>query len=464
MSSWQPDLHGADGPIYRAIAVDLGQAIADGRLPPGTRLPTQRDLAVRLGVSVQTVSQAYAEAERQGLVVGRVGRGTFVADRRSDLEPRFIMDGRNEGVIDLSINRPVYGERHAERLRAELAAFGSDERVIDAMLLCRPIAGLPGHREAGAAWVARRGLAIPPERILITNGAAHGLLVALAGVAEAGDLVVSEALTDHGIISAASLLGLRLEGLPIDDEGIVPEAFDAACRRERVAALCTTPSLTNPTVTLMSDQRRRAIAEVARHHGVWVIEDDVYGDLLADGPPALAVHLQELTCYVTSFTKTVVSGLRTGDLVAPAPSLPRLVRRIRTTSWMATPLLAALASRWIETGTAAELVDWQRDALRVRQRVVREALAGFEFRQHPTALHAWLDLPPPWRPEAFVAEARLKNVAITPAQPFLPEGAPVPPGIRISVGAARSVAELRAGLAVLVDLLERQPEPFYMPT
>lgn len=464
MSNWTPDLSASHGPIYRAIAVDLAAAVAAGTLPPGARLPTQRDLAAQLGVSVQTVSQAYAEAERQGLVIGRVGRGTFVAKTTAHPEPRFIMDRRNEDVIDLSINRPVYGQRHAERLRAELASFGQDDRGIEAMLLCRPIAGLAGHREAAAHWLERRGLKIAPNQVLITNGGAHGLLVALAGVAKAGDLVLTEALVDHGIISIASLLGVTLRGLPVDAEGILPDALEAACGREPVTALCTTPTLNNPTAALMSAARRRAIAAIARRHGVWVIEDDVYGDLVEGGPLALATHLPERTCYVTSFTKTVVSGLRTGYLVAPPALVPRLVRRIRTTSWMATPLVSALASRWVETGTAAELVAWQREALGERQRVLWQALGGFALHQQPTALHAWLELPPPWRPEAFVAEARVQNVAITPAQPFMPDDTTPPPGIRISVGAARSVGELRAGLAVLADLLERRPEPFYMPT
>jgi DNA-binding transcriptional MocR family regulator len=214
----------------------------------------------------------------------------------------------------------------------------------------------------------------------------------------------------------------------------------------------------------MPEARRRAIAAIARRHGVWVIEDDVYGDLVEDGPPALTAWLPQRACYVTSLTKTVVSGLRAGYLVAPPALVPRLVRRIRTTSWMATPLVAAIASRWIETGTAAELVTWQREALRVRQVIVRQVLGRYALRHHPTALHAWLELPPPWRAEAFVAEARLENVAITPAQPFVPGNAEPPNGIRISLGAARSEAEFRAGLGVLADLLERQPEPFYMPT
>ncbi|MFZ2870443.1 GntR family transcriptional regulator, partial [Zavarzinia sp.] len=79
--AWNPNLAGHDGPLYLAIADSLASAIADGTLPPGTRLPTHRDLAVRLGVTIGTITRAYAEAARRGLTDGTVGRGTFVRGR-----------------------------------------------------------------------------------------------------------------------------------------------------------------------------------------------------------------------------------------------------------------------------------------------------------------------------------------------------------------------------------------------
>ena len=114
-------------------------------------------------------------------------------------------------------------------------------------------------------------------------------------------------------------------------------------------------------------------------------------------------------------------------------------------------------------GTAAEMLLWQRQSLALRHQIVAEVLGDLGYASHPNGLHAWLPLPAPWRGEAFVSEARLKNVAVTPAEPFAVDRDAIPHSIRISVGAARTPEQLRDGLRILADLLRRDPEPFYMP-
>lgn len=462
MTNWTPILDAAEGPLYLAIADQIATAIAGRELTAGARLPTQRELALRLGVSTQTVSQAYAEAERRGLVIGEIGRGTFVRFGLDEPEASFIMDRRSERLIDLSINRPLYDQLHTERIRSALTELGARGDVAP-MLVCRPIAGLDQHRQAGALWLRRRGIEVVPERLLICNGVAHALTVALASLTRPGDLVLTEALTDHGTIGLAEILHFRLQGLALDQEGVLPDAFEAACAGGEVKVLCVTPCLSNPTVALMGEARRRQIAAIARRFGVVVVENDIYGLLVPDGPPPLWSYLPEQTCYLTSFTKITVSGLRTGYLVAPEAMISRLRRSLRATSWMATPLVAELASRWIADGTADELVQWQRTQLAARHAVLDQVLGDFSYASHPHSLHVWLPLPEAWRGEAFVSEARLKNVAVTPAEAFAVGPNPAPRSIRISVAATRTADQLRQGLTILGDLLRREPEPFYMP-
>ena len=462
MTNWTPNTDDLEGPVYLAIAEQIAQAIRRGDLGAGVRLPTQRELALRLGLSTQTVSQAYAEAERRGLVIGQIGRGTFVRFGQDEPEASFIMDRRSERVVDLSINRPIYDQIHSDRVRSTLVDLG-DRGDMSSMLVCRPIAGLDHHRQAGALWLRRRGVEAPAEQIVICNGAAHALAVALATMVRPGQTVATEAIVDHGIIGLAGVLHFRLHGLPIDEEGIMPEALDTACSAGDIQVLCVTPCLSNPTVSLMSDERRRQIAAIARRRGIQIVENDVYGYLVADAPPPLWHYLPEQTHYVTSFTKITVSGLRVGYLASPARTIPRLRRSLRATSWMATPLLAEIAARWILDGTAEELLLWQRRQLAIRHEILGEVLGDHAYTSHPNALHAWLPLPPAWRGEAFVSEARLKNVAVTPAEPFLVDRDAVPNAIRISLGATRTTDELREGLTILADLLGQEPEPFYMP-
>jgi DNA-binding transcriptional MocR family regulator len=463
MSSWVPSVDRGDRPLYVAIANQIARAMQEGSLPPGARLPTHRDLAHHLGISIHTVSQAYAEAERRGLVAGEVGRGTFVRRNAELAEASFIMDRRLDEVIDLSINRPIYEDLHVERVRAVLAGLAR-AADLSSMLVCRPIGGLDAHRVAGADWLRRREIRVGAERVLICNGVMHGLLVALSALTRPGDRVLTEALTDHGLIGLAQILHFRLEGLPTDEQGLQPEPFEAACAAGGVKVLCVTPCQTNPTVTTMGSERRREIAAIARRHGVPVVENDVYGMLPRRTPPPLWTFLPEQTYYLTSLTKCLMSGLRTGYLVAPERAVPALVRSLRASSWMATPLVAEIATRWIADGTADELAAWQRNQLALRHRTAERLLAGLSYRHHPNSLHLWLTLPEGWRAEELVSEARVRGVAITPAAPFTVNREAAENAVRISLGGAATAAGIERGLGRLFEILQRHGEPFYMPT
>ena len=464
MSIWSPDLTRFQGPRYQALVDAIGEAVANGELKPGQRLPPRRDLAHSLGFSINTVSSAYIEAERRGLVFGEVGRGTFVrgAARTPGGESAFLIEGRPRDLIDLSICRPCRLEDYIRLLQETLAELAGDDDL-NALMACRPVIGLGRHRSAASQWLAGLGVDAPAERIVLTNGCAHALLVALSALVQPGETVVTEELTDYGLISLASVLHFRLVGLATDSEGILPDAFEAACRRGDVKVLVATPTLTNPTCALMSADRRRRIAAIAGRHDVSIVEDDVFGPLVEDRPPPLSSFLPDNSYYVTSFTKSAVSGLRTGYLVPPAYDIQRMVARVRTTSWMATPLVAEIASRWIVDGTMSEAVARQRQEFAARQRLVEGALDGHAVRRHPTACNVWLPLPPPWRADNFVAQARIRGVALSPPEPYVVGRSAEPHAVRLSVGAAHSRGELAEALNAVRGLLAQQPEPAWLP-
>src|SRR5437762_14239985 len=162
MTIWRPDLRRRSGPRYAAIAEALAEDAAEGRLRPGVRLPTHRDLAGTLGVTVGTVTRAYAEAARRGLVSGEVGRGTFVRAVAGPALSAPPPDGR--ALIDLSANLPPAGAEGVEAatLSRTLAALAR-RRDLARLLAYPPEGGLPSHRAAGAEWVGRAGLAVEAE-------------------------------------------------------------------------------------------------------------------------------------------------------------------------------------------------------------------------------------------------------------------------------------------------------------
>lgn len=446
-------------PAYLSLAEQFARAIGDGRLEGGARLPPHRKLADELGVSVQTVSRAYEELIRRGLISGETGRGTFVKAQRREMDPPYLPE-RPGDVIDLSILKPVCEPMHVERLKSALAWL-AEALPPSAALSFRPNVVFPRHRAVAADWLRACGLDAAPGNISLTNGATAAITVALMSVAPPGSTVATEAIGHHTLAPLASYLGLNLKGLAIDQQGIVPEALDEACRRATIRAVFVQPSVVNPTASLMGAERRGQIAEIARRHDIAIIESDVLGPLIKGRPAPLAAFAPERTLYVTSFTKITVPGLRIGYLAAPDRFVAAAANRHLVSNWMATPLVAEIATRWVTDGTAMELVEWQRRALHRRHAIATDVLKGIEYRSQPESLHLWLPLDEPWTEEAFVSHARLQGVAIAPGSSFRISQEDSQPAVRISVGST-SDTELRTGLGIMAKLQLTEPEPLLL--
>ena len=451
MTNWSPDLSTRAGPRYRAIADALETDIAGGRLAAGERLPTHRLLAHKLGVTVGTITRAYAEAGRRRLVTATVGRGTFVRDRRRPAAPTATRG--DPDLSDLRSNYPVHGL--ADEVLAETLEQIRHDANLGELLQYQDHAGMPRHRAAGASWIARSGFNVSPSRVLVTAGGQHALAVAFMTLTRPGDVVLTEDLTYHNVRGLAAMLRVGLHGVALDSEGLVPEAFEAACRSQAPRALYCTPSFQNPTAAVMGRERRRRIAEIAAAHGVAVIEDDVYG-FLEPGALPLAAHAPGPICYVTSVSKSLAPGLRVGYLAVPEGEVPRFTAAMRDTCWMATPLAAEIAARWIDEGDGDRLAaELRREAI-ARQEIARRALSGIDLPGHPSSFHLWLPLPRPWRAEEFTRRARTAGVAVMPADAFA-VGPNPPQAVRLCLGAARSRAELARAIELLAGIVGEQP-------
>lgn len=463
MTEWLPMIEGRSGPRYRAIADALQQDIAEGRILPGVRLPTHRDLAWRLGVTVGTVTRAYVEAERRGLISGEVGRGTFVRPltpdypvrKREDDRPLQAADGKNEPeFIDLAGNAPPPAPL-AREIGAMLAEVATDPQV-DEYLRYRPSNGLAAHREAGARWIATFGHTVEPDQVVPTHGAQHATLLAAASSLRAGDVLLTEKLTYFGIKSVARVLGLRLHGVEMDAQGLLPEALDLAIRATNAKALYTMPTMQNPTNAILPVERREAVAEICRRHGVVIIEDDIYNFLPDEPMPPLAVFAPERTLYITNLSKSVAPALRVGFLSGPQSLIDAAQTAMRASSIMASPLLQEAAARLINDGTAQKSAELIREEVRARQLIAGRILGDAEMARQPTSMHLWLTLPDPWRREAFAAETSRRNVGVAAADVFSTGRQAMPHAVRVSVSAARSRAQLEMGLSILAELLESE--------
>lgn len=450
MTIWIPALPDNAGPRYQAIADAIAAAVAEGELRPGDRLPPQREMAYQLGVTVGTVSRAYSLAERKGLLAGEVGRGTFVRKPGSHVGPG-MLPPVSDVAVDLGINMAC-GPEHGAALRDALARL-AEAGGLENLLTYMPLGGHPEHRAAGARWISGRGVDVAPEQVVLTCGAQHGLAVALSVVAEPGATVLVESLTYAGVLGTAAFVGRRIAGVAMDEDGMLPDALDMAALRTGAKAAILVPTIHNPTGVVMSEQRRRAIAEVARRRNLVLIEDDVYGLLPEDNPPPLAGMAPERTIYVTSASKSLAPGLRVGWVVAPPKYVPDIARAVFTSTVAQAALTHEVVRGWIDDGTAENLVRTLRGELSARQDIAAKALAGFEWRAHPNSFHLLLDLPEQWTASGFAEAALNRGIRVTPVSAFAVEKATAPNAVRISVAAARDRETLARALETLAEML-----------
>lgn len=435
-------------PKHRVIVEALALDIERGGLPPSTKLPTMRNLAEELGVTVGTVLRAYELAEKQGLVVRRKGSGTFVREEASE-------QSHQGGPVDLSRNEPPIIDLDG-LLKRSLEEMSRD-RTLSGLLSEAESQGARRHREVLASWLMERGLTIDPNLLIVTNGAQQALTIAVGALTRSGDQLLVEQYTYPGVKDLARFFGLRLVPVAMDAEGMIPEALAEAAEDPRARLLYTMPTAQNPTTTTLSSKRREKIVEIAERARINIIEDDVgFKPENSDVVP-LAALAPERTIYVTSFSKMVAPGFRVGMIGAPGAMFGDLLAASQTASWMAAPLMTELACAWIKDGTLRELALGQERALAHQHRIARDALSGLDFVGDERNPHLWLRLQAPWTGEELAQKLERRGVQVAPGEWFAIDSNPEP-GVRLSIANIPDET-LRAALAKIVDVAETPPGP-----
>jgi len=363
--------------------------------------------------------------------------------------------GRERGLIDLTRTTPPAPPFLGEEVRETLCDLGATFDLGDLVRKHR-FGGTPDDREVAGLWLARSlGAAPDAARVLVTNGAQNAALLLLRSLVPPDGLSLTEALTYHGAQLIANTLGIEVQGVAMDRDGLIPDALEEICRRRRPEALYCMPTLQNPTAVTMPRERRLEIAAVARRYGLTIIEDDVYGLLPADAPAPIAALAPDVTWYVTGFGKCVAAGLRLGYAVGPdAAAASRVFERFRTMStWFPAPFQAAVVAQWVRGGAAGRVLTAIRAEAVERQSLARSILGAAEMTACESALHVWLTLPASWTPVAFVEAARQCGVIIRSGELFAVDPAAAPRAVRVCTGSPGSREELACGLHELAQLL-----------
>ncbi|GAB7103132.1 PLP-dependent aminotransferase family protein [Streptomyces phaeofaciens JCM 4814] len=438
---------------FRAIADRIADDITAGRLRPGQRLPPQRWFARRHGIAPSTAGRVYGELVRRGLVVGEVGRGTFVRAAAPAPRGRALVEAATTAPVNLELNYPS-APGQSELLAPALAALLRPDALAQAM---RPGAadGTADARSAVAGLLALPGWRPDAGRLLFTGNARQAIAAALASLVRPGGRVGVEELTYPLVKEITARLGIVLVPLASDARGVRPDALAAAHRAAPLSALYLQPALHNPISLVTGEGRVRELAAAVTGLGVPVVEDRIWSFLRPDAVP-LAAHAPALTHVVDGLSKRVAPGLTVGFLVVPEHRVEAVGAAVRSGGWSAARFALEAAVRWIGDGTVATLVDRKRADAERRQAILAEHLGTAGLRTGPRAYFAWWELPAPWRADTFTAAAAAHGIAVTPGTAFTVDPHRTPDAVRLGLASAPE-AELTRALRTLAAVAAAGP-------
>ncbi len=453
MSEWTP---GFNTPAsekvkigYKQLTEQIGCEISAGILPPGFKMPTVRALARSLTITPTTVSRAYKLAEQQGLLIGRVGKGTFVTGAEN--LSAVIQPGQTQ--CNLSIIQPNVELAQTELNRAITAMA---KHQLNAQLLSYPDENsLEPYKHTALLWLQQQGIeANTPAKLNFAHGAQHVLKVLISILSSALEKIAVEQLTYPGIPAICRMLDRKMVSIAMDEFGVIPQALEQACNQDpSIKVLVLVASYQNPTAAIMPFNRRQELIQVARKHRLWIIDDDIYGFLNKNQVPSLSSIAPDICFYISSLSKCLFPGLRVGYIYGPEQKSELIASYIRTSIWMCSPLSLELADYLISSGDAKTILGKQMAEAGVRQKLTRQILGEFELISQLRSYHVWLKLPEPWGADSFTQEAKKLGVLVSSASYFSTQRGWVPPAIRLSIMAPKNREQLEQGLIKLKILL-----------
>lgn len=447
-ANWTPRMEKGASTKHQAIFDAIVADVASGRLRLGDRLPPQRAVAAALGVDLTTVTKAYSRARSEGIIEATTGRGSFVA----------VGSIENLGMpasitpLDLSRNSPPRSVKVDAAFARELDhALSLEDNA--GVLNYQDTGGNWANRTAGATWLGKRLASCSTDRVILTSGAQSALFAICHLLARSNKSMAVGQFAYPGIHTVAFQQGLQLIPLAMDPRGILPDALEDACKRSSVGMLYITPTADNPTTATLPLDRREAIVRIARQYSVAIIEDDPYHDLLPAPPSPIAALAPDLTWHIATLSKCFSPALRLGYVVAPSTEASaQIAATLQAMTMMASPLFAALASRWIYSGFLQDVAASIRDENIERQAIAATIFHDQQFQADKHAPHLWLYLPTPWRSIDFTHQCERRGV-ITLGSSSFSVNSPAAEAVRISVGAAPSRSALEDALTTLRSVL-----------
>jgi GntR family transcriptional regulator, regulator for abcA and norABC len=404
--NWKPD-KSSPTPLYIQIKEYIKEKIETGEWAVGTKIPPQRKLAEALGVNRSTIVAALEELIAEGLLEGKSGSGTKVINNtwslmtstpppdwnsyvqagihhpnlptiqeinKAEFDPNIIRLGTGELSPDLFPRKMM--KQVFKRLPDRIDSLGYEEPK-----------GLLFLREQLSRYLKTHGIEASPSSILIVSGALQALQLISLGLLQRGSTIFLEKPSYLYSLHVFQSAGMRLFGLPLDENGVQIKTITEQKKRQNASLLYTIPSFHNPTGILMSEERRKELIDVCEQEQLPIIEDDVYRELWLDSPPPpplKAIDKNGLVLYLGSISKTLSPGLRIGWVVGPKPVIERLADIKMQTDYGSSSLSQWAVAEWLSSGFYHQHLEEVRKELKIRREVMIDSL-----QRHFSDIAAW---------------------------------------------------------------------------
>lgn len=446
---WIRRLKESNKPAYILVADLIEEDISNERLRPRDQLPTLRELSQFLDLNYTTISRAYSEAKRRGLIDSQAGSGTFIKGK----PPAFKL--RDGSSIAMTMNMPPEPMSVAQKIKEDAARIVSNADLYD-LLRYQDFGGTSEERQVAASWLKQYVPTCSAEQVLVCPGIHSVLLALMTNLARPGETICVEDLVYPGIKAIAAQLGITLLSIPSDKDGPVVAAFEEACKTKRIKGFYCNPTIQNPSTLTMTKHRRESLADVAIRFNVPIIEDDAYGMLPTDRLDTIASIAPEVTWYISGFSKCFGAGLRTAFVAAPSQrQAQRLAGSLRATSVMSSPITNLLITNWIKNGIVDDMLKAIRSESATRVRLASRILEMWQFMSHPEGFHIWLPVPNTtgWSPSELAVHLRSNGISVVSSSAFCTDNNP-PDAVRVCLGGPTTREECEHSLKTIADTLE----------
>ncbi|ATW26768.1 PLP-dependent aminotransferase family protein [Candidatus Formimonas warabiya] len=445
-----------DTPAYMQIFEQIRRQILSGELLSGFRLPPERKLAESLGVNRTTVVNAYRKLKAEGLIGSQVGRGTVVLS--------YPQEDLNSGTGNMQ--EPVWNQVFSQysngfdscivkdlltlASRKDVISFatgiaspetgpiqalaGIEHEIVEKKnyraLLHTPTEGFSSLREAVCGLMQKRGVSCQWDETMLLSGSQQGIDLAARIMIDPGDVVVVEEPSFFPAVQAFKTMGARIMGIPIDDRGMRVDVLEQLLHRYRPKLIYTIPTFHNPSGTEMELERRRQLVELAYKYRVLIIEDDAYGDLCYEGralPALKSLDHDGYVVYLSTFSKTVYSGLRLGWMVAHKEVVKKFAAAKQVMDLHSSSLSQWIVERFIASGGLDAHIPKVCREYRIKRDTMYDALSKYApadliWNRPRGGYYIWCKLPPGISAAKLISKAAERKVVFVPGSPFFSSG------------------------------------------